>query len=121
MITEGEKTFFGENIDTPEEFIEDLCERMDKMYAIVMDEESKMLQLKFIMGFLMAFKGRLNRVCEKPYKIFDFELICQKYSPKDGSKLIFEGLESYLGETINTPEKSSKIFAIELMFYTQAQ
>ncbi len=57
------------------------------------------------MGFLRAFKGRLNRVCEKPYKTFDFELMCKKYRQKDGSNLTFEGEETYLGESINSPQK----------------
>jgi len=61
---DGEETFFGETIDTPEEFIEDLCERVDTVYSTAMDEEDKMQQLAYLIGFLSALKGRLNRVCE---------------------------------------------------------
>ena len=61
---DGEETFFGESIDTPEEFIEDLCERVNIAYSTMLEEDDKMNQLAFITTFLIAFKGRLNRVCE---------------------------------------------------------
>ncbi len=61
----GEETFFGESIETPEEFIEDLCERVNTVYSTAMDEEDKMQQLAYLIGFLTALKGRLNRACEK--------------------------------------------------------
>ena len=61
----GEETFFGEIIETPEEFIEDLCERIETVYSTAMDESDKMNQLAYLIGFITAFKGRLNRVCEK--------------------------------------------------------
>ena len=60
----GEETFFGERIDTPEEFIEDLCDRVNTVYSTGMDEDDKMNQLAYLVGFLTALKGRLNRVCE---------------------------------------------------------
>ena len=65
LNVKGEETFFGEIIETPEEFIEDLCERVNTVYSTAMDEDDKMNQLAFITTFLIAFKGRLNRVCEK--------------------------------------------------------
>ena len=61
----GEETFFGENIETSEEFIKDLCERVDTVYSTAMDEDDKMSQLAYLIGFITALKGRLNRVCEK--------------------------------------------------------
>ncbi len=61
----GEETFFGENIETPEEFIEDLCDRVDAVYSTAMDDDDKMNQLAYLIGFITALKGRLNRVCEK--------------------------------------------------------
>ena len=64
MRLDGEETFFGEIIDTPEEFVEDLCERVDTVYSTAMDEEDKMQQLAYLIGFITALKGRLNRVCE---------------------------------------------------------
>ena len=62
---EGEETFFGESIETPEEFIKDLCERVNTANITAMDEVDKMNQLAYLLGFLTALKGRLNRVCEK--------------------------------------------------------
>ena len=62
---DGEETFFGESIETPEEFIEDLCERVDTVYSTAMDEYDKMQQLAYLIGFITALKGRLNRVCDK--------------------------------------------------------
>ena len=61
---DGEETFFGESIDTPEEFVEDLCDRVNTVYSTAMDEDDKMNRLAYITTFLIAFKGRLNRVCE---------------------------------------------------------
>ncbi|MGB5910876.1 MAG: hypothetical protein WBH31_06765 [Promethearchaeia archaeon] len=55
----------GENINTPEEFIEDLCDRINEFYSIVMQEEDKKNQPAHLIGFLAAFKGRLNRAYEK--------------------------------------------------------
>ena len=60
-----EESFRGEIIKTPEEFIEDLCERVNITYSTMMEEDDKMNQLAFITTFLIAFKGRLNRACEK--------------------------------------------------------
>jgi len=60
-----EESFHGEIIETPEEFIEDICERVDIAYNTMMEEDDKMNQLAFITTFLIAFKGRLNRVCDK--------------------------------------------------------
>jgi len=59
-----EETFFGESIDTPEEFIEDLCDRVNTVYSTVIEGDDKMNQLAYIISFLIALKGRLNRVCE---------------------------------------------------------
>jgi len=61
----GEETFFGEYINSPKEFIEDLCDRVNNIYNTVMDEDDKMSQLAYLIGFLTALKGRLNRVCER--------------------------------------------------------
>ncbi|MBA7555426.1 hypothetical protein ES705_48088 [subsurface metagenome] len=59
-----EESFHGEIIETPKEFIEDLCERVNIAYSTMMEEDDKMNQLAFIVTFLIAFKGSLNRVCE---------------------------------------------------------
>jgi len=91
LIIEGEVTFFGESINTPEEFILNLCERTDNVYAIVAQEEGKMRQLAYIIGFLRGLKHRMNRVCEKPFIKFDFTIIGQDDIQENRSKLIFEG------------------------------
>jgi len=44
----GEETFFGEKIETQEEFIEDLCERVKTVYNTAMDEDDKMNQLAYL-------------------------------------------------------------------------
>ena len=59
-----EESFHGEIIDTSEEFVEALCDRVNTVYSSAMDEEDKMQQLAYLIGFLTALKGRLNRVCE---------------------------------------------------------
>lgn len=61
----SEKTFWGEDINTPEEFIEDLCNRLNNVYNTVMEEEDKMKQLAYLTGALTGITGRLNRVCER--------------------------------------------------------
>ena len=60
-----EESFHGEIIKNPEDFIEDMCERVYIAYSTMMEEDDKMNQLAFITTFQIAFKGRLNRVCEK--------------------------------------------------------
>ncbi len=118
MIIEGEETLFGENINIPEEFIQDLCERMDNLYAIVMKQEKRIFQLKIIMGFLRAIKGRLNRVSQKQQKIDNGKLIDKDSFQKDARDLIFEGEESFFGESINTPDEFIKDFSylIEMVY-----
>ena len=64
MVKLEREGFHGEIIETPEGFIEDMCERVNIAYNTAMDEENKMPQLAYLIGFLTALKGRLNRVCE---------------------------------------------------------
>jgi hypothetical protein len=45
--------------------IEDLYERINNVYNTVMNDEDKMSQLAYYTGFLIALKGRLDRVCER--------------------------------------------------------
>ncbi len=61
----NEKTFWGEDINTPEGFIEDLCNRLNTVYTTAMEEEDKMRQLAYLIGAITGITGRLNRVCEK--------------------------------------------------------
>ncbi len=65
MKLKEEESFHGEMIEIPEEFIEDLCERVTIAYSTMMEDDDKMNQLAFITTFLITFKRRLNRVCEK--------------------------------------------------------
>jgi len=60
----GEETFLGESIDTLEGFVEDLCDRVNTVYSTVIEDDDKIYQLAYLIGFLTALKGRLNRVCE---------------------------------------------------------
>ena len=69
MKLNEEESFHGEIIETLEEFVEDLCERVNIAYSTMMEEEDKMSQLAFITTFLIAFKGRLNRVCDNLLKL----------------------------------------------------
>ena len=57
-----EESFHGEIIKIPEEFIEDLCERVNIAYSTMMEEEDRMNQLAYLIGFHTALKGRVNRV-----------------------------------------------------------
>ncbi len=59
-----EESFHGEIIDTSEEFVEALCDRVNTVYSTVIEDDDKMNQLAYLIGFLTALKGRLNRVCE---------------------------------------------------------
>ena len=45
---EGEETFFGEDIRTPEQYIEDVCDRINILYDTVMEEEDRMKQLAYL-------------------------------------------------------------------------
>lgn len=38
MKIKGEKTFIGKEIKTPEEFIEDLCDRVNNILNLAMEE-----------------------------------------------------------------------------------
>ncbi|KKL55743.1 hypothetical protein LCGC14_2252360 [marine sediment metagenome] len=61
----GEKTLRGKTIRTPSEFIEDLSDRINGITVKILEVEDEKMQLRMALGFLKAFKGRLDRVCEK--------------------------------------------------------
>ena len=63
MRLDGEETFFGESIETPEEFIEDLCERVNTGYSTAMDEKDKMNEIddrKLLSSFPLLKKFIFN-------------------------------------------------------------
>ena len=62
MKIKGEKTLFGNEIKTPEEFIEDLCIRLNNIWNLVREKNLGEIYLK---GALAGLANRLNRVCEK--------------------------------------------------------
>ena len=59
---DGEETFFGEDIDTPEEFIEDLCERVNTVYSTVIEENDKMNQLAYL---VVSYKRDIRKFNSK--------------------------------------------------------
>jgi len=63
MKIKGEKTISGTNIKTPEQFIEDLSDRINGVVDKIMEFDNEKMQLGVLMGFLNGFSGRLNRVC----------------------------------------------------------
>ena len=74
MITKGEKTLFGKEIKTPEEFIEDLCDRLNNILNLAMEEnlgdqvleqKNMEVQVSYLLGAIMGLANRLNRVCER--------------------------------------------------------
>lgn len=65
MKIKGEKTITGNNIITPEQFIDDLSNRINGVCEKIMEFEDEKIQLGMLMGFLNGFAGRLNRVCGK--------------------------------------------------------
>lgn len=86
--SEREKTLFGKEIKSPEEFIEDLCDRMNNILNLaleenlgdeVLNEKNTEVQLSYLMGAITGLATRLNRVCESPTKtirhVFSLEFI----------------------------------------------
>lgn len=61
----NEKTFWGIDIKTPEDFIEDMCDRLNTVYNTVVEEEDKMTQLAYLIGAITGITGRLNRMYER--------------------------------------------------------
>ncbi|MFX1258480.1 MAG: hypothetical protein ACFFAN_11510 [Promethearchaeota archaeon] len=65
LIYGDEETFFGENINTSEEFIKDFSDRIDILYETAMEEEEEMPRLAYLITSLIVLKDRLNRLCER--------------------------------------------------------
>lgn len=105
---EGERTFLGEEIHTLDEFIMDLCERINNFHNMVMEEENMNQQKAYTSGFFNGFKNRLNRMSKK----IDAEL----FHPVYRGKLVFEGEETFHGEVIRTPEDFIDDFCVRLDF-----
>ncbi|MFX1317226.1 MAG: hypothetical protein ACFE9T_15295 [Promethearchaeota archaeon] len=75
MIIKGVETLLGKKLKTLEEFTEDLCDRINNIYNLTMEEvwgdevlneRNVEIQLGFILGALSGLRNRLNRVCERP-------------------------------------------------------
>jgi hypothetical protein len=92
-----EKTLFGERIASLEEFILDLGERLDGVYQMVMQLESKTSQLAAFIGFLKGFRGRLHRVCDGS--------LDSKFSNKRRESLVIVEETTFFGEPIDTPKE----------------
>jgi len=58
-----EETFWGEPIKTPEQFIADICNRINYAYNFITELTVKESQRNALLGFFRALRGRLNRVC----------------------------------------------------------
>ncbi len=65
MIIKGEKTITGEPIKKAEDFIEDLCDRINGFIPKLDQMDGPQMQLMMCRGFLDGFTSRLNRVCER--------------------------------------------------------
>ena len=56
MKLKGEKTVFGKAIKTPEQFIEDLCDRLNGVFTQVQGFEDETVQVGMLMGFLRGLR-----------------------------------------------------------------
>lgn len=65
MKIKGEKTILGQDIKTPEQFIEDICDRINGFFGKIQEFEDENIQLGVLLGFLDGLSERLNRVCER--------------------------------------------------------
>lgn len=65
MIIKGEKSILGQDIKTPEQFIEDICDRINGVFSKIQDFEDEKIQIGVLFGFLNGLTERLNRVCER--------------------------------------------------------
>jgi len=64
LNVKAEKTFWGEPIKTPEQFIADICNRINTVYETAIEYEDEMEQFAYLYAALLGIKGRLDRVCK---------------------------------------------------------
>jgi len=64
MKINGEKTIFGGNIKTPEQFIEDLYKRVSSTFNKYLEVRDEEFQINLLAGFVSGLMNRLKRVCE---------------------------------------------------------
>ena len=50
----GEETYLGESINSPEKFIEDICNIIDVVFGSAMEEEQEMVRLAYLIGALLV-------------------------------------------------------------------
>jgi len=64
MKITGEKTIFGGDIKSPEQFIEDLYKRVSSTFNKFLEERNEEFQINLLAGFIFGLMTRLKRVCE---------------------------------------------------------
>ena len=64
MKIKGERTYNNEEINTPEQFIEDLCNRINGFTSKIPNIHEPEMELMMLKGFIEGISNRLNRVCE---------------------------------------------------------
>jgi len=64
MKIKGEKTIYGGDIKTPEQFIEDLYKRVLSTLNKFVEERDEEFQINLLAGFVSGLMNRLKRVCE---------------------------------------------------------
>ena len=64
MKIKGEHTYNNEEINTPEQFIEDLCNRINGFTGKIINIHEPEMELMMLKGFIEGISNRLNRVCE---------------------------------------------------------
>ncbi len=65
MKINGEKTILGKDIKTVEQFIEDVCDRINGVFGKIEEFDDETIQFGILLGFINGLAGRLNRVCER--------------------------------------------------------
>ena len=65
MNIKGVKSILGQEIKTPEQFIEDICDRIKGILSKIQNFKDNKIQLGVLFGFLNGLTERLSRVCER--------------------------------------------------------
>lgn len=65
MNIKGEKSILGQDIKTPEQFLEDICDRIKGILSKIQSFKDNKVQLGVLFGFLNGLTERLTRVSER--------------------------------------------------------